>query len=280
MSSQLGHGHGQIVFGQVPDVTPELFAALIGLSILTATCAIILMHSVSWVERLISIVRIPPIYRPLAGGAMLVPVSAFAPFALSAGHGAFQEIMTSSVAPLGIHVGMIVIKGLASAISLGCGYRGGLFFASLLIGSLIGQAYSQALGSAGIAPLADHQIVALAGMAALAAGVVGGPVTMAFLALELSASFPLTIMILGTAVVSSLMVRQTFGYSFTTWRFHFRGESIRGAHDVGYIRNLVVRRIMRNDVKAASLPVSIGALQKAFPLGSAKQIEVRKTLKL
>ena len=38
------------------------------------------------------------------------------------------------------------------------------------------------------------------------------------------------------------MTRELFGYSFATWRFHLRGETIRSAADVGWIRDLTVAR--------------------------------------
>ena len=38
------------------------------------------------------------------------------------------------------------------------------------------------------------------------------------------------------------VTRESFGYSFATWRFHLRGETIRSAADVGWIRDLTVGR--------------------------------------
>ena len=70
--------------------------------------------------------------------------------------------------------------------------------------------------------------------------VVGGPLTMAFLALESTGSLPMTIAVLAACVVSALTVRRTFGYSFATWRFHLRGEAIRSAVDIGWVRSLTV----------------------------------------
>ena len=48
-----------------------------------------------------------------------------------------------------------------------------------------------------------------------------------------------------------MIVRELFGYSFATWRFHLRGEAIRGPHDVGWMRELAVRKLMRSDVATA-----------------------------
>ena len=80
---------------------------------------------------------------------------------------------------------------------------------------------------------------------------------MAFLALESTGSLPMTVAVLAASVVSALTVRRTFGYSFATWRFHLRGEAIRGAVDIGWMRSLTVGRMMRKDQRSirADLPV-------------------------
>jgi len=50
--------------------------------------------------------------------------------------------------------------------------------------------------------------------------------------------------------VSSILVGILFGYSFATWRFHLRGLSIRGGHDVGRISDLPVGWLMGTDARA------------------------------
>ena len=58
-----------------------------------------------------------------------------------------------------------------------------------------------------------------------------------------------------------MIVRELFGYSFATWRFHLRGEAIRGPHDVGWMRDLSVRKLMRADVPTlpATLTIAVQA---------------------
>ena len=111
-------------------------------------------------------------------------------------------------------------------------------------------------------------VCALVGMSALAVAVVGGPLTMAFLALESTGSLPLTVAVLAAAVVSALTVRRTFGYSFATWRFHLRGEAIRSAVDVGWMRSLTVGRMMRRDVRTVRADTTLAAFRRDFPLGA------------
>jgi CIC family chloride channel protein len=97
---------------------------------------------------------------------------------------------------------------------------------------------------------------------------------MTFLALEITGDFPITVLVLAAVITSSLVVRTTFGYSFATWRFHLRGESIRSAHDVGWIRNLTVGRLMRTDVRTIEIQASLEDFRRDFPLGSTQRVVV------
>ena len=44
------------------------------------------------------------------------------------------------------------------------------------------------------------------------------------------------------------------------------------AHDVGWIRNLTVDRLMRADVKTANAALSIDEFKERFPIGSAQRV--------
>ena len=111
-------------------------------------------------------------------------------------------------------------------------------------------------------------------MSGLAVAIIGGPLTMGFLALESTGSLPLTIAVLAACVVSSLTVRRTFGYSFATWRFHLRGEAIRSAVDIGWMRNLTVGRMMRREVRTVRAGTPLAAFRRDFPLGATQRVVV------
>ncbi len=194
----------------------------------------------------------------------------FTPQVLSAGHGALQfDLATAQT--LQVVLALLALKMIASAVSLGSGFRGGLFFASLLLGALTGQAYAQILTMTGVvAP--DPTATALVGMGAFAVAIVGGPLTMSFLVLETTGDYALTGAVLAASIVSSLIARETFGYSFSTFRLHLRGETIRSAHDVGWMRSLTVGRLMRRDPALLPAAASIKELRRRFPLGSQQRV--------
>jgi CIC family chloride channel protein len=94
---------------------------------------------------------------------------------------------------------------------------------------------------------------------------------MTFIALETTGDLWLTTAVLIAVIVSMQVTRELFGYSFTTWRFHLRGQAIRGAADVGWIRDLNVAQMMRADVRTTPVESTVAAFRQAFPLGSTNQ---------
>src|SRR6185437_14503285 len=130
--------------------------------------------------------------------------------------------------------GVLVLKSLASIVSLSFGFRGGLFFASLFLGTLIGQIYAGLLDLIPITEKLTPENAALVGMGALAVSIFGGPLTMSFLVLETTGDFGVAAATLAAALIASTVVRERFGYSFSTWRLHLRGETIRSGRDIGW----------------------------------------------
>ncbi len=88
----------------------------------------------------------------------------------------------------------------------------------------------------------DPNAYAVIGMSALAASVIGGPLTMIFIALETTGDLWLTTAVLIAVIIAAQVTREVFGYSFATWRFHLRGETIRSAADIGWMRDLTVEQ--------------------------------------
>ena len=118
----------------------------------------------------------------------------------------------------------------------------------------------------------DPNVYAIIGMSALSASVIGGPLTMSFIALESTGNLWLTTAVLVAVMISTQITRELFGYSFATWRLHLRGETIRSAADVGWIRDLTVRSLMRPDVTTVNAGMPIEEFRGKFPLGSKTQV--------
>ena len=264
-------GTGESFIGHIAsDFTLQggSMAALVLLSLCCAALGIAIMRGVTLVEALFRRSGLPSYLQPAIGGLGLGAMALVTPHVLSAGHGAVSRLLHEAAPATWMLALTLLLKSLASAISIGSGYRGGLFFASLYLGALIGTLF-YALTVLVVPGLAlDASTCAIVGMAGLSVTIVGGPLTMSFLALETTGDFPLSILILAATTLVSVIVRRTFGYSFATWRLHLRGESIRSAQDIGWIRALTVRRLMLSDVETTFVDSSIGSFLQNHPLGS------------
>lgn len=240
-----------------------------GFGLLAAGFGIALMRGVAACELVFTRLRIKPALRPMLAGAMVGGLAIISPQVMSSGHGALHLAGMFSL-PIETIALVFVLKAVASVISLGSGFRGGLFFASLLLGALGGQLFAAGMTALGVPANADAY--ALIGMSALSVSVIGGPLTMTFIALETTGDLWLTTAVLIAVIVSMQVTREFFGYSFTTWRFHLRGETIRSAADVGWIRDLTVGQMMRADVRTTPVEIPVSAFRQAFPLGSTNQV--------
>ena len=114
----------------------------------------------------------------------------------------------------------------------------------------------------------------LTGMATLGVAIIGGPLTMSFLVLEMTRNVDVTALVLAGCIVTSIGVRFSFGHSFSTWRLHLRGETIRSANDVGWLRNLTVAQMMRADFATINDNARVSFARAQHPLGSRKGIAV------
>jgi chloride channel protein, CIC family len=264
--SSLGVGVGPV--GEVLGRDLAI-AALLG--VLAALFGIAIMRGVALTETLLSKTGLWPPLRTALGGLAVGLLALRTPEVMSSGHGALQFAGIISM-PLAFIALVFVLKTIASVISLGSGFRGGLFFATLFLGAIGGRLFAAGIDMIAPGFNLDPNVYAIIGMSALSASVIGGPLTMSFIALESTGDLWLTTVVLVAVIISTQITRELFGYSFATWRLHLRGETIRSAADVGWIRDLTVRRLMRPVVATVNADMPIAEFRAKFPLGSKTQV--------
>jgi len=270
-ATALGSDSYQIHVSVTQTPTIPDYALYAGLGAVCAVFAIVLMLLVARGEQVAKSLPVPPVVRLVLGGFAMAGLALLSPQVMSSGHGALH-LDLATVFPLVALATFLALKTVASVLSLSVGFRGGLFFASLFLGSLIGQIYARLLGMTDLPAALDPQNAALVGMGALATAVVGGPLTMSFLVLETTRDFGVTAATLAASLVASSLVRERFGYSFSTWRLHLRGETIRSARDVGWVRSLTAGRMMRTDAPSIAETATLSEFRRRFPLGGATRV--------
>ncbi|MBV9378841.1 MAG: chloride channel protein [Alphaproteobacteria bacterium] len=255
------------------NISASDYPAFFGLGLASAGLGILVMKGVTSTEALFRSLAVPRWARPAIGGLLIGAIALPFPQILGSGHGGIMRVLHSGFY-LPFLGGLIVAKIVASAVSIGSGFRGGLFSTSLFLGSLFGSFAGAGLDRFAPQLGADPLVYAMVGMGAVAAAIVGAPITMIMIVLETTGDFAAMIGVMVGVVTAAIAVRHWFGYSFATWRFHLRGLSIRSPEDVGWINELLIGPMMRRDPPVIAAELPLDGLRRRFPPGSIRQVFV------
>ncbi len=264
-----------VLFDHV-ELNHEHYLVLAAIGVAGGALAIAAMIGVTFAEQLSRRVKIPVWARPALGGLLLGAIALPFPQVLGSGHGGIENTIAASARgfELPLLCGLIIAKMAASAVSIGTGFRGGMFSSSLYLGSLYGAAAAMIVHRLLPGLAADDSVYILSGMGAVAAGVVGAPMTMILLVLEATADFSATLGVTVAVLIAALVVRHWFGYSFATWRFHLRGVALHSPRDIGWLNDLQVAKLMQYDFAVVPLTLPLAELCRQFPIGSERRVFV------
>lgn len=195
----------------------ELPAFLI-LGLLCGLVAVLLMKSIFWADDLGSLVQraigLPRYLRPALAGGVLGVIAIWFPHIIGVGYETTSATLTGELI-LWEAIVFAVLKTIAVAITMAGRMGGGVFSPSLMVGALTGLAFG--LIATGIFPnvSGSETLYALAGMGAVAAAVLGAPISTTLIVFELTGDWQtgLAVMVavsLSTALASRLVDRSFF----------------------------------------------------------------------
>ncbi|WP_377512985.1 chloride channel protein [Octadecabacter sp. R77987] len=192
--------------------------AFLMLGLLCGLVAVILMRAIFWADDIANYVQartgLPRGLRPAVAGALLGALAIYFPHIIGVGYETTSEALTGKLV---FHeaVVFVCLKIIAVAITMGGRMGGGIFSPSLMIGALTGLAFG--IVATAIFPdvSGEQTLYALAGMGAVAAAVLGAPISTTLIVFELTGDWQtgLAVMVavsLSTALSSRLVDRSFF----------------------------------------------------------------------
>ncbi len=227
IASAAGTVINRLAFGDVTEFTlggdsalefyVELPAFLI-LGLVSGLVAVAFMRGTFWADdmgtRLQNATGIPRWLRPAIAGFLLGAIAIYFPHIIGVGYETTTAALTGQLL---LHEAIVftIIKVVAAGITIGGRMGGGVFSPSLMIGALTGLAYG--LVATAIFPnvSGSESLYALAGMGAVAAAVLGAPISTTLIVFELTGDWQtgLAVMVavsLSTALASRLVHRSFF----------------------------------------------------------------------
>ena len=148
--------------------------------------------------------KLPIWLKPVLGGILLGTVALELPQVLGVDYGTVEQILTGKEFSLTLLLGLLVVKLVVTAISLGSGFVGGVFAPAIFLGACLGSTYGSML--AVLVPpeltIAPPPAYAIVGMAAVLGASVNAPLTAIALLFELTQNYSIILPLMAAVGVS------------------------------------------------------------------------------
>ena len=196
------------------------------LGIVCAITATLLMYTIIVADKITDMTQeelhYPLWIEPVIGGALIGMLALVFPQVIGIGYEATGDVLGESFGFWTI-IAIIVAKTAAVAITLATRFGGGVFSPSLMLGAFTGGAFGIVATSIFPDFSGTYGLYALAGMGAVAAAVLGAPISTSLIVFELTGDYQTAIAVLITVSVASVLTQQTIERSYFHWRLGNRG---------------------------------------------------------
>lgn len=135
----------------------------------------------------------------------------------------FSEFSDIPLVVIGFSIATVMLKSVATLITLSAGGNGGTFAPSLIIGGLLGFIVAYCINVSGLAQVNTSNFI-VAGMAAALGSLMHAPLTGIFLIAEITGGYVLMVPLMITTAIAYLINRSVSKYSIYTKALAERGE--------------------------------------------------------
>ncbi|HML92871.1 chloride channel protein [Methyloceanibacter sp.] len=242
-------------------VIAALVAVLFQLTILIA----------DWVARNIDM---PLVIRPMVGGLLIGIMAIWFPEILGVGYDTTDAALKDQIA-VSMMLLLIVLKTLATAVTLGSRFGGGVFSPALYLGAMTGGAFG--LIAASIFPEigSGEGLYAILGMGAVTAAVLGAPISTTVMVFELTGGFELSLALLLTVAVANGINQAILGRSFFQAQLESRGIVLQEGPHRTIMRDIRVSDIMRPLAEDEPKDLPEGARERALTTDETLETALR-----
>lgn len=219
------------------------FPAFVLLGVTCATVAVLFQVAIMLSERVVWRFDMPLWLRTGLGGLAVGAIALVFPEVLGVGYETTDQALYRNL-PLSMLLMLIVAKTAATAISMSVRFAGGVFSPSLYLGATTGAAFGIIATSTFPDVGASHGLYAILGMGAVAASVLGAPLSTTLICFELTGGYSMTIALLLTVSISVALSQAVLGQSFFHWQLGKRGLFLQEGPHKSIMRRLMVSSFM------------------------------------
>lgn len=218
--------------------------AFILLGIVAAAVAVFFQLTVLSVDWFARNLKMPLVARPIIGGLLIGIIAIWFPEVLGVGYDTTDAALKDRLA---IHMMVVLIfaKTIATAIALGSRFGGGVFSPALYLGAMTGGAFGLIAASVFPEVGSSEGLYAILGMGAVAAAVLGAPISTTVMVFELTGGFALSLALMLTVAIANGINQAILGRSFFQAQLESRGIVLHEGPHRTVMKDISVSDIMR-----------------------------------
>lgn len=186
------------------------------------------------------------------------------PHVFNVGYDVIEATLSNQYA-LGTVLVLLVLKLMATSLTLGSGGSGGVFAPSLFMGAMMGAAVEMVLRSLFPELVAPVGAYALVGMAAVFAATAHAPITAVLILFELTGDYRIILPLMLTVVIATLLAQRLLqGESIYSLKLARRGIVLKRGRDVDIMQGITVGEAMTADVYVVEEDMPLDELERYF----------------
>lgn len=204
-----------------------------------------------------------PQVKPLLGALVVGTIAIVFPQIMGDGYEFIAETLAGE-GVIWILLALIVLKSMATAITLGSGGAGGVFAPSLFIGAVVGGAFGGIMHWLLPEYTASPGAYATVGIGAFLAASTHAPMTAIFLLFEMTGNYMIIIPIMITAILGTTTAKKLYEDSIDTVDFTREGINIHEGREVAIMKSIKVGKAITEEVDFISENANINHLLELF----------------
>jgi CIC family chloride channel protein len=209
-----------------------------------------------WVEDRFDDLKFPEYLKAILGGVFLGVAGLYFPQILGVGYGAIDLALMQKIAGWLMLV-LVVVKVLATSITIGSGGSGGIFAPSLFVGAMAGGFFGGVVHHLLPAVTADPGAYSIVGMGAVVAATTHGPLTAILILFEMTGEYKIILPLMLSCIIGSITSGQLLRDSIYTLKLARRGIDIKEGKEVNVLKSILVGDVMSRKVEtiAEAMPL-------------------------
>ena len=221
-------------------------------------------------EDIWNLIRIPEPTKPLFGGILLgllgivsYQIDGF-PRVFGVGYETIENPLFSQLT-LQVTFGLLLLKLVATTLTLGSGGSGGIFAPSLFMGAMLGASFGQIAHTIFPEIVAPSGAYALVGMAAFFGGVAHAPITAILILFEMTGDYQIILPLMLSTVLSTIVAKNLSPDSIYTLKLKRRGvELSEDTQAIDLMQGVTAEIAMNCETEAVPLDLPLVELMSTF----------------